>query len=126
MKKHFIAAALACLGFGLFVTVPQAGAATDLFNRCTSVDATQCKIVKENNLDYKGTNSIWKLVQFALGILGGISVIMIVIGGIKFATSAGDASGVSSAKNTILYAVIGLVVALMASGIVLLVTQYFT
>jgi hypothetical protein len=51
---------------------------------------------------------------------------MIVIGGIKFATSAGDASGVSSAKNTILYAVIGLVVALMASGIVLLVTQYFT
>jgi hypothetical protein len=51
---------------------------------------------------------------------------MIVIGGIKFATSAGDSSGVSSAKNTILYAVIGLVVALMASGIVLLVTQYFT
>jgi hypothetical protein len=125
MRKHLLALAFAVFGIGLFVAVPQAGA-VDLNGRCTSVDATQCNIVKENNLNYQGTNSIWKLVQFALGILGGISVIMIVIGGIKFATSAGDASGVSSAKNTILYAVIGLVVALMASGIVLLVTEYFT
>lgn len=120
-----MALVLAMFGFGLLATAPRVQA-IDLFNRCTSADASQCNIVKENNLNYKGTNSIWKLVQFALGVLGGISVIMIIIGGIKFATSAGDASGVSSAKNTILYAVVGLVVALMASGIVLLVTGYFT
>jgi hypothetical protein len=124
MKKQFIALAIAFFGLALFLPSPQVSA-IDLFQNCTSVQKSQCDVVKEDNLNYKGTNSIWKLVQFALGVLGSISVIMIIIGGIKFATSAGDASGISSAKNTILYAVIGLVVALMASGIVLLVTQYF-
>ena len=50
---------------------------------------------------------------------------MIVIGGIKYATSGGDASGTKSAKDTILYAVIGLVVALIGQTIVLLVTGFF-
>ena len=43
---------------------------------------------------------------------------MIIIGGIKYVTSNGDSSGVTSAKNTILYAVVGLVVAVMAYTIV--------
>ncbi|MCA9339488.1 MAG: hypothetical protein KDA17_01090, partial [Candidatus Saccharibacteria bacterium] len=64
-------------------------------------------------------------MQVVLGALGAISVLMIVIGGLRFVLSQGDASAVSSAKNTVLYAVIGLVVALMAGGIVLLVTEYF-
>ncbi len=42
-------------------------------------------------------------------IVGVISVIMIIIGGLKYITSAGDSAKVNSAKNTILYAVIGLV-----------------
>ncbi len=124
MKKRFAALALAFFGFGLLAVAPQA-TAVDLFGRCTSVDTDQCKVVKENNLNYKGTNSIWMLVQFALGILGGIAVIMIVIGGIKYATSAGDSAGVQSAKNTIMYAVIGLVVAMMATAIISLVPIYF-
>lgn len=52
-----------------------------------------------------------------LFIIGAISVIMIIFGGFKYVTSGGDSSGVTSAKNTILYAVIGLVVALMAWAI---------
>ncbi len=45
-------------------------------------------------------------------------MIMIVIGGIKYTTSNGDSSSVTSAKNTILYAVVGLIVAMMAYAIV--------
>lgn len=51
-------------------------------------------------------------------VLGVISVIMIIVGGIKFTTSQGDGASTSSARNTIIYAVVGLVVSVMAQGIV--------
>ena len=47
-----------------------------------------------------------------------VAVIFIVIAGLRFVTSNGDANTVSSAKNTIIYAVIGIVVAVMAYAIV--------
>ena len=43
---------------------------------------------------------------------------MIVMGGISFATSQGDTAKVAKARNTILYGVVGLVVALLAFAIV--------
>ena len=121
--SRLVAIILSVFTVGLLVS-PSVGA-VDLFNRCTSADTSQCKIVKENNLDYKGKNMIWTVMQFVLGLLGGIAVIMIVVGGIKFTVSNGDASAVASAKKTILYSVVGLVVALLASGIVLLVSNFF-
>lgn len=51
-------------------------------------------------------------------ILGAIAVIMIVIGGFKFVTSGGDTNAVASAKNTIIYALVGLVVVALAQVIV--------
>jgi len=51
-------------------------------------------------------------------IVGIIAVIMIIIGGIKYITSGGDATNVSSAKNTILYAIIGLVIVALAQILV--------
>lgn len=58
------------------------------------------------------------VVNILLFVLGAIAVIMIVIGGIRYATSNGESSQISSAKNTILYAVIGLIVAVLAYSIV--------
>jgi uncharacterized Tic20 family protein len=100
-------------------------AAIDVFKNCTSSNAEQCGLVKEDKLNYQGTNTIWNAVRTALIILGGVAVIMIVIGGIKFATSAGDSNKVTSAKQTILYSVIGLVVAMLATVIITLVSDYF-
>jgi cytochrome bd-type quinol oxidase subunit 2 len=51
-------------------------------------------------------------------VVGVISVIMIIIGGLKYITSGGDSGNVTGAKNTILYAVIGLVVVALAQVIV--------
>ena len=51
-------------------------------------------------------------------IIGVISVIMIIIGGLKYITSTGDSSKVESAKNTIIYAVVGLVIVALAQVIV--------
>ncbi|MCA1807366.1 MAG: hypothetical protein LC687_05920 [Actinobacteria bacterium] len=51
-------------------------------------------------------------------IIGIIAVIMIIVGGLKYILSSGDASNVTSAKNTILYAIVGLVIVAFAQAIV--------
>ena len=58
-------------------------------------------------------------------ILGTIAVIMIVIGGIRYTTSNGDTGAVTSAKNTILYSVVGLIVAILSYAIVNFVVDSF-
>lgn len=54
-------------------------------------------------------------------ITGSISVLMIIIGGLRYTLSGGDQGTINSAKNTILYAVVGLVVSIAAYAIVNLV-----
>ena len=66
------------------------------------------------------------VVNVLLFVLGAISVIMIVVGGFKYVTSQGESSSLSSAKNTILYSVVGLVIAICAYGIVNFVLTQFT
>jgi multisubunit Na+/H+ antiporter MnhB subunit len=66
------------------------------------------------------------IINALLFILGAVAVIMIVIGGIRYTISQGDSGAVTSAKNTILYSVIGLVVALLAYAIVNFVIDQFT
>ena len=65
------------------------------------------------------------IVNVLLFIIASISVIMIIIGGIKYTISQGDQNSVTSAKNTILYAVVGLMVAIFAYAIVNFVVSHF-
>ena len=69
-----------------------------------------------------GTNkvktTIKDIINILLFLIGMIAVLMIVIAGFRFVTSNGDANTVSSAKNTIIYAVIGIVIAIMSYAIV--------
>ena len=58
------------------------------------------------------------LVSTMLFALGMVCVIVIIIGGIRYATADGDQGRIKSAKDTILYAVIGLIVAIFAFAIV--------
>jgi multisubunit Na+/H+ antiporter MnhB subunit len=51
-------------------------------------------------------------------VVGVLAVVMIIISAFKFATSAGDSAKLTSAKNTLLYSIIGLVVALASFWIV--------
>ncbi len=64
------------------------------------------------------TGKVKLVVNTLLFLLGAIAVIMLILGGIKYTTSNGDANQIKSAKDTILYAVIGIIVALMAYAIV--------
>jgi hypothetical protein len=58
------------------------------------------------------------VLNLALMIGGALSVIFIVVGGLKYATSTGDPNQTNAAKNTIMYAVIGLLFSLIAFTIV--------
>lgn len=55
-------------------------------------------------------------------LIGAIAVIMLIFGGLRYVISSGDAARVKAAKDTILYAVIGLVVAILAYAIVKFLT----
>lgn len=68
--------------------------------------------------DVTADSLVTRIVNWFLFIVGAIAVIMLIYGGFKYITSAGDASNVTAAKNTILYAVIGLIVVVLAGTIV--------
>ena len=57
---------------------------------------------------------ITTITNTLLFIVGALAVIMIIFGGIRYTTSAGNASSVTAAKNTILYAIVGLIIAFLA------------
>lgn len=75
---------------------------------------------------FGGEGSIFKIVtNVLLFLVGAISVIMLIIGGIRYVISGGDQAQVTSAKNTILYAIVGIVIALLAYAAVNFVTGAF-
>jgi hypothetical protein len=65
------------------------------------------------------------VTNILLFVIGAVSVIIIIIGGLRYVTSAGDQNQVTGAKNTIMYAVVGLVVAATAYAIVNFVVTKF-
>lgn len=69
--------------------------------------------------DLFGDTGVFKQVtNTVLYIVGIIAVVMLIIGGIRYVTSGGDAKKVTDAKNTVLYAIIGLVISFLAFAIV--------
>lgn len=122
--KRYIATGMILIATLIGVAYSPSVSAYNAFSKCTSNNSGQCGMLNETKLS--DANGVWKLIQQALYALGGIAVIMIVIGGIKYASSQGDSSQISSAKNTILFSVIGLIVALSAALIIGWVTSYFS
>lgn len=71
-----------------------------------------------------GDGSIFNTVtNILLFLIGAVSVVMLIIGGIRYVVSGGDQGAVTSAKNTILYAIIGIVIAFLAFAAVRFVTD---
>lgn len=64
------------------------------------------------------TENIISIINVIIGFLGIVAVIVIIVGGVQYMTSTGDAGKVKKAKDTILYGVIGLVICALAFAIV--------
>lgn len=68
-------------------------------------------------------NVIQIILNIVFGIVGALSFLFVVIGGFRYITSQGDPQSVAKAKGTIIYALVGLVVAILAESIVSLVAS---
>ncbi len=88
----------------------------------TCTDAKDCVTKGANNVRTGASRSLPETIQqitnVLLFLLGAISVIMLVVGGFKFVTSGGSPEQVKSAKNTIMYSIVGVVVAIVAYAVV--------
>lgn len=81
--------------------------------------ASQCNVPEDKDTTNGDANGlIGNIVNFLIGITAVIAIFVIIIAGIQMATSQGDASKVGKARNMILYAVVGLVIAIVAYAIV--------
>lgn len=109
------------LGLAPLFAVP-AGAINVIDSACTdsNKDTAVCK-----GKDETAGKLIQTIINILLFAIGAISVIMIIVGGIRYVLSNGNSSQINSAKDTVLYAVIGLVVALLAYAIVGFVINQF-
>jgi hypothetical protein len=58
-------------------------------------------------------DTIQTIVSVLVFIIGALSVVMIIIGGLRYVSSGGDSGAISSAKNTIVYAISGIVFAVL-------------
>lgn len=110
-KTRLLSATIAVGGllFGLSLAVQPASAQID----------KGLKTVEQSSVSKKSPDVLIKdIVNIMLYIVGIIAVIMLILGGIKYATSAGDSAKVTSAKNTIIYSIVGLIIAIFAYAIV--------
>lgn len=106
--------AVAFLGALSLAPVAPAAAIDPLADACKNNGGSA--ICKNDN--EKADDLIDTIVDVLLYIVGILAVIMIIVGGIMYTISGGDAGKVTKAKNTLTYAIVGLVVAFIAFALV--------
>lgn len=128
MKKFLIG--LLLLGGMVFTTAAPVHATEAEKELCQGAGLTwEGSAAKGRCVNNQGGPSVQATIQNVVDVLtfliGAIAVIMIVIGGLRYVLSGGDSSATKSAKDTIIYASVGLVVTVMAYAIVRFVIQSF-
>ena len=77
--------------------------------------------------DLFGASGIFTtVVNVLLFVIGAVAVVMLIVGGLRYAISGGNSTAVSAAKNTILYAIVGLIIAFLSYAIINFVMNAIT
>lgn len=114
MKTLVVAGVLAIAGVGAALTLGDAAYAAP-----SAVTNGLNTVSGEFGNNSTTVESVVKtVINTILYIVGILAVIMVIFGGVQYTTSAGDQAKVTKAKNTILYGLIGLVVAILSYAIV--------
>jgi len=114
--KHAFLALTIALSSSLVLAPALASAdfTSDACGGVSAIDSSACDKSNGNKL-----TSILKVVTNILSfIVGFVAVIMIIFSGFKYITAGGDSNGISSAKNSLIYAIVGLVIVAVAQVIV--------
>lgn len=127
MKKlllSVLATALTVFGLGAVASLSPAyavdgqGSMYCISNGQWMTDMTECPDYANQNNKSNLMETVNTIINVIIGIVGFVAVAMMIVGGINFITSQGDTGKVTKARNTILYGVVGLVVAILAFAIV--------
>ena len=123
MKKSIISIAIMiCAVFGASVlsTASLSGSVSAQVSK--GIDTATTSEMQGKSID--GDSGLIKtVVNILLWAVGILSVIMIIFSGFRYITSSGDASKTKSAQSTLIYSVVGLIVAIMAWAIVNMVIK---
>ena len=113
MKKFIAPILLAGITVALLISTPSYAITYDIQSGANTARGTNQPV------DLFGDGGIFTtIVNIMLFIIGALSVIMLIIGGIRYTISGGNASAITAAKNTIMYAIVGIIVAVLAYAIV--------
>ena len=124
--KKFILASLALVGVvAVAATTAPAISPAKAVNPYGACDANSSSAICKGKGESLSEGFVKPTINIILWVVGVAAVIVIVVAGLKYVTSSGNPSAVSSAKTTILYAVIGLVIAITAYAIVNFVLKSF-
>ncbi len=129
IKKIAAALALAALiAVPSFATVSAQGEVFQACNDSAAANSTLCQSAGQSQGQTSTSNSLYgpngvvtKIVKILSQVIGFVAVLMVMIGGLKYVMSQGESANTKAAKDTILYAAIGLVVAIMGQSIVIFV-----
>jgi Type IV secretion system pilin len=117
----------------IMVAVPQpafAATADELENACQGNNSALCASYRDGKNDSTTDNAILKLLKNITNILaylaGVLAVIFVMWGGFKYITSGGDASKAASGRQTLTYALIGVIVIVISRQLIIFVLNRLT
>jgi hypothetical protein len=124
IKLGILSLLVSLTGFGLFGIV--AAHALPLTSVANVSTAASCDALKELGQSGQGCDSkgagidhiVGAVVSILSYIIGIAAVVMVILAGFKYTTAAGDSNRISSAKNTLVYALVGLAIAALAQVLV--------
>ena len=117
LKNLVIGAVVATVLTLSTLTVAPVCAASDIATQACNVDPSAAICADINN-DSQLTTMATNIINTALMVVGVLAVAMIIFSGISYVTSAGDNAKTTKAKNTLIYSIVGLAVAISAYAIV--------
>ena len=127
MMQHAVLLPVLVLGFAVAVPATALLGDTPVYAQ-DATDAVQEGLTAAGGDDQSNTDLkkvFQTIVNTLLFIAGAVAVIMIILGGFRYMTSNGDQADVKAAKDTILYSVVGLVVAIISFALVQFVIGIF-
>ena len=71
-----------------------------------------------NHLPHTSANNLSSILNIVFSVMGALALLMLVVAGLRYVLAGGDANKVTEAKRQIAYTLVGLVVILLAAGIV--------
>lgn len=134
MKKYLSSAFISLglmAGFAFALVPVQSASAVNVFeNGCSGAQGGSADTICGSATGKNGSGDelvpmIKTVINVLIFVVGIIAVIMIIVGGLRYTVSNGESAQLKAAKDTVMYSVIGLVVAIMAFAIVNFVLEQF-